>query len=48
MVGVANFLASIGRGKEAATLWRSAEARDPLDPSVARSKAYLLVQGGQA
>lgn len=42
MVGVANFLANIGRGGEAETLWRSAEARDPLDPSVARSKAYQL------
>ena len=47
MVGVANFLGSIGRVKEAATLWRSADARDPLNPSVARSKAYLLSREGK-
>ena len=29
------------------TLWRSAEARDPLDPSVARSKAYMLTRAGK-
>ena len=47
IVGVANFLGSIGRAEEAAKLWRSAEARDPLDPSVARSKAYLLSRAGK-
>jgi TolB-like protein/Tfp pilus assembly protein PilF len=47
MVGVANFLGSIGHVKEAATLWHSADARDPLNPSVARSKAYLLAREGK-
>jgi predicted Zn-dependent protease len=44
MVGVANFLSSIGHDKAAAALWSKAEARDPLDPSVARSKAYMLLR----
>lgn len=47
IVGVANFLGSIGRAEEAMAMWRSAEARDPLDPSVARSKAYLLSRAGK-
>ena len=47
MVGVANFLGGIGSDAEAATLWSSAAARDPLDPSVARSKAYLLTRTGK-
>lgn len=46
MVGVANFLSQIGLIDKAITLWRSAEARDPLDPSVARSKAYLTLRAG--
>ncbi|MCL6699423.1 TIR domain-containing protein [Sphingomonas sp. NSE70-1] len=47
MVGVANFLGGIGLGDDAATLWSKAQARDPLDPSVARSRAYLLSREGK-
>jgi serine/threonine-protein kinase len=46
LVNAANFLGQIGRSKEATELWNRAYARDPLDPSVARSKAYLMVLAG--
>ena len=43
IVSVANFLAQIGRGEEAAKLWQSAAASDPLNPAVIESKANLLL-----
>ncbi|QNN67261.1 tetratricopeptide repeat protein [Sphingomonas lutea] len=46
MVSVANFLAQIGHSRRADALWNQANARDPLDPSVARSRGYLLVRRG--